>query len=172
MADAFGGNSTASEPMDISLDGYNGRSITLQAPAIFAHDCDREQMAIFASEDRSPDRYLERGGPDGDGMQGQFDELWILDVNGRIVVLDLAYDRGTPRTPWTSSEASWPRLHSTCPDRSGRDRCAGGPRRPPAFSSQSSGFKRLALRRRPSQSRRHHLRPLLMATHIEPRVAL
>jgi len=93
----FGSKSTASEPTDISLGGYHGRSITLHAPAIFAHDCDREQMAIFASEDRSPDRYLRRGGPDGGSMQGQFDELWILDVNGQIVVLDLAYHADTPQ---------------------------------------------------------------------------
>ena len=93
----FGANSTASEPTDISLDGYNGRSITLQAPSIFAHSCDRDQMAIFASEDRSPDRYLQRGGADGVSMQGQFDELWILKVNGQIVVLDLAYYSDTPQ---------------------------------------------------------------------------
>ena len=95
--EAFGVNSTASKPTDTSLDGYNGRSITLHAPVIFAHICDREQMAIFASEDRSPDRYLQRDLPDGGSMQGQFDELWILDVNGQIVVLDLAYRSDTPQ---------------------------------------------------------------------------
>jgi hypothetical protein len=54
-------------------------------------------MAIFASEDRSPDRYLQRGGPEGGSMQGQTDELWIVDVNGQIVVLDLAYYSATPQ---------------------------------------------------------------------------
>jgi hypothetical protein len=95
--DPLGVDSWASEPTDVSVDGYNGRSITLHAPAIFAHDCDRDQMAIFASEDRSPDRYLQRGGPDGGSMQGQTDELWIVDVNGQIVVLDLAYYSATPQ---------------------------------------------------------------------------
>lgn len=95
--DALGTISSASEPRVVSLNGYNGMSITLKAPSIFAHDCGYEWMAIFASEDRSPHRYLLRGGPNGGSMQGQFDELWILDVNGQIVVLDLAYHSDTPQ---------------------------------------------------------------------------
>ena len=87
-----------SEPGDISVDGYSGKSITLHAPDVFPHDCDLEQWAYFASEDASPERYMVRGGPDGQqSMQGQTDELWIVDVDDAVVVLDIAYDVGTPQ---------------------------------------------------------------------------
>ena len=97
--DPFGGNSTASEPTAVSLAGFDGKAIALQAPVIFNHSCDEDRMAIFATEHRSPERYLQRCGASVpcDDTQGQIDELWILDVGGRIVVLDIAYNRATPQ---------------------------------------------------------------------------
>jgi hypothetical protein len=86
----------ATEPSAISVDGYSGKSITLHAPDIFNHDCDLDQHAYFATEDESPARYLVRGGPEVAGMQGQNDEMWIVDVDGAVVVLDMGYDPSTP----------------------------------------------------------------------------
>jgi hypothetical protein len=86
----------ATEPTDISVDGYSGKSITLHAPGVFSHDCDLDQHAYFATEDDSPARYLVRGGPEVVGMQGQNDEMWIVDVDGAVVVLDMGYEPSTP----------------------------------------------------------------------------
>jgi hypothetical protein len=82
----------ASAPLDITVDGYSGKSITLHVPddAVF-DQCDRGkfgswQPAAMASD--GPDRYHQ--GP------GQIDELVILDVSGKLMVFDAAYYTGTP----------------------------------------------------------------------------
>jgi hypothetical protein len=81
----------ASEPVDVTVDGYAGRSITLHVPddAMFS-ECDR---AIFASwglgAEPNPKRYHQ--GP------GQIDKLWILDVDGELAVIDAGYYEGTPQ---------------------------------------------------------------------------
>jgi hypothetical protein len=84
----------ASAPVDITLDGYTGKAITLHVPddANFVA-CDQGYFAMF-QEDLAvgPDaisRYAQ--GP------GQIDEVWILDVDGQMVVIDWAYFAETPQ---------------------------------------------------------------------------
>jgi hypothetical protein len=82
----------ASAPVDITVDGYAGKSITLHVPddARFS-DCDEATFASWAGggDDPSagPSRYHQ--GP------GQIDELWILDVDGQLIVMDAMYGAET-----------------------------------------------------------------------------
>jgi hypothetical protein len=82
-----------SVPSDITLDGHEGKSITLHVPddAAFA-SCDAGRFCTLGDPVRSStdscDRYAQ--GP------GQIDEMWIVDVEGRPVVVDWAYYAGTP----------------------------------------------------------------------------
>jgi len=72
----------ASAPVDVTVGGYAGKSITLHVPddAVF-EDCEGGEFASFGIEGESgPDRYHQ--GP------GQVDELWIVDVDGVIVIID------------------------------------------------------------------------------------
>jgi len=84
----------ATEPVDVTVGGYAGKSITLTVPndggdraAAFA-DCDQGTFATYGIAPDGPARYQQ--GP------GQIDEFWILDVGGQIVILDASY---TPATP-------------------------------------------------------------------------
>ena len=83
----------ASAPVDITLDGYAGKSITLHVPddAVFS-ECDERRFASWAGGGDAlsvgPSRYQQ--GP------GQIDELWILDVDGVLTVLDAAHYAQTP----------------------------------------------------------------------------
>ncbi len=73
--------------MDITLDGYAGKSITLHVPddAVLSGeftDCDQGTFGIWTvSIDGAPgpEPYRYNQGP------GQIDELWILDVDGVLV---------------------------------------------------------------------------------------
>jgi hypothetical protein len=80
----------ASAPVDITLDGYAGKSITLHVPddADFTQ-CDDGLFSSWGSRDEDPSRYHQ--GP------GQIDKLWIVDVDGHLVVIDGAYYAGTPQ---------------------------------------------------------------------------
>ena len=89
----------ATAPVDVTVDGYAGKSITLHVPddAVFANgkftDCDQGNFGSWAAvsgagPDPTPSRYSQ--GP------GQIDELWILDVNGVMVVFDTGYYAVTP----------------------------------------------------------------------------
>lgn len=81
----------ATEPVDVSIDGHAGKAMTLHVPddAVFS-SCD---LGYFGSwgivDDATPSRYHQD--------PGQIDELWILDVDGELVVLDAAYYAGTPQ---------------------------------------------------------------------------
>jgi len=80
----------ASAPVDVTLDGYEGKSITLHVPddAVFS-ECDQDTFGSWGVESEStPGRYSQD--------PGQIDELWILDVDGELVVIDTAYYEGTP----------------------------------------------------------------------------
>ena len=55
-------------------------------------DCDKDLFAFYGIEG-SPDDH-ERNAQGA----GQIDELWILDVNGSIVILDATYTPATPAT--------------------------------------------------------------------------
>jgi hypothetical protein len=87
----------ASDPVDITLDGYAGKSMALHVPEDVAFadgdgdftDCDQGYFGSWGAEGNSePERYHQ--GP------GQIDELWILDVDGDLVVIDAAHYPGTP----------------------------------------------------------------------------
>jgi len=85
----------ASAPVDITVDGYAGKAITLHVPddAVFS-DCDQGffgswTIPVGGGPATTPDRYHQ--GP------GQIDEVWIVDVDGVLVVLDWAYYEGTPQ---------------------------------------------------------------------------
>ena len=80
----------ASTPVDVTIDGHAGKSITLHVPedAVFA-DCDQGYFASWGVETESAARYHQD--------PGQIDELWILDVDGELVVIDAAYYEGTPQ---------------------------------------------------------------------------
>lgn len=82
----------ASAPVDITVDGYSGKSITLHVPddAVFAQ-CDQGKFGSWQSAEVAsdgPDRYHQR--------PGQIDELLILDISGKLMVFDSAYYKGTP----------------------------------------------------------------------------
>ncbi|MGH2463672.1 MAG: hypothetical protein ACRDFZ_08650, partial [Candidatus Limnocylindria bacterium] len=80
----------ATAPVDVTVGGFTGKSITLHVPddAVFS-DCDQGYFGTLVdSLEPTPSRYHQ--GP------GQIDELWILDVNGVLVIIDTAYYAGTP----------------------------------------------------------------------------
>lgn len=79
----------ASEPVDITLDGYAGKAITLHVPedAVFS-ECDQGFFGSWGVPGDDPARYHQ--GP------GQIDEVWIVDVNGELAIIDTAYYAGTP----------------------------------------------------------------------------
>lgn len=79
----------ATEPVDITLDGYAGQAIVLRVPddADFAA-CDQGQFASWGVAGEDPARWHQ--GP------GQIDNVWVLDVDGHVVVIDWAYYDATP----------------------------------------------------------------------------
>jgi hypothetical protein len=88
----------ASEPSDIMVAGYSGRSITLHVPADPEWDanCDEGTFGTLAADDDgdgepASDPQRSQQGP------GQIDEFWVLDVDGRPVMLDLTYWPDTPQ---------------------------------------------------------------------------
>lgn len=80
----------AEEPVDVTVGGHAGTSITLHVPdgAEF-DDCDQGEFCSF-TEDMATvcHRYQQ--------FPGQIDELWILDVNGQVVVIDATWGETTP----------------------------------------------------------------------------
>lgn len=81
----------ASEPVEITVDGYAGKAITLHVPddAVFS-DCDQGLFGSWGvpGDDVTPFRYHQD--------PGQIDEVWIVDVNGELAIIDWAYYAGTP----------------------------------------------------------------------------
>jgi hypothetical protein len=76
----------ASAPTDITVDGYAGKAITLHVPddAVFS-DCDQSTFGSWKVPDSGtgPSRYHQ--GP------GQIDEVWVIDVDGLVMAIDVAY---------------------------------------------------------------------------------
>lgn len=84
-------------PVDVTVDGHAGKSITLHVPddAVFS-DCARGEFRTLVE------------GPDGARYHqdpGQIDKLWILDVDGQPMVFDIAYYEGTPQEVVDEMEA-------------------------------------------------------------------
>lgn len=80
----------ASAAVDITLDGYTGKSVTLHVPddANFG-SCDQGYFGSWGDDvEPTPTRYHQ--GP------GEIDEVWVLDVDGLMVVIDWAHYAGTP----------------------------------------------------------------------------
>lgn len=87
-------------PVDIAVDGHAGKSITLHVPSDIAYtaeeftDCDDGMFCQFFDPEHS--------GPPVDAcartaqFPGQIDELWIVEVNDALVIIDAAYFEGTP----------------------------------------------------------------------------
>ncbi len=86
----------ASEPVDITVDGYAGKSLTLHVPDDASFDeCDDGNFGYWASIDPefgddgvSPSRHAQ--------APGQVDTLYILDLDGVIMIIDTSYYAGTP----------------------------------------------------------------------------
>ena len=82
----------ASEPVDVTVGGYAGKGITLHVPddAVFS-ECDQGLFGSWGvpGDDLTPFRYHQD--------PGQIDEVWIVDVNGELAIIDLAYYEGTPQ---------------------------------------------------------------------------
>jgi hypothetical protein len=85
----------ATEPVDVTVDGYAGKSITLHVPDDAAYaggqfsECDQGYFGSWAwGSDPTPSRYHQ--GP------GQIDQVWVVDVNGTLVTIDAAWYEGTP----------------------------------------------------------------------------
>lgn len=96
-----------SEPRDITVDGHAGKSITLRVPddAAFAQ-CDR-------SAGEPEGRFCTLSGEGGDPERcqryhqfpGQIDELWILDVDGDVAVIDAMWSDTTAAEPRAEMQA-------------------------------------------------------------------
>jgi hypothetical protein len=74
----------ASEPVDVTVGGYTGKAITLHVPDDASpDDCEGGEFGTFGTAPDALDRYQQGA--------GQVDELWILDVDGSIVIIDAMY---------------------------------------------------------------------------------
>ncbi len=82
----------ASEPADVTVDGYAGKSITLHVPedAVFG-GCDQGLFGSWGVAGGVPGPYRYHQDP------GQIDEVWVVDVNGELAIIDVAYYEGTPQ---------------------------------------------------------------------------
>ena len=79
----------ASDPVDVTIGGYSGKSITLHVPDDAVFDgCDLGDFTSYGVTGDEPTRYHQ--GP------AQIDEFWIVDVDGSIAVLDATYRADTP----------------------------------------------------------------------------
>ena len=89
----------ATAPVNVTVGGFAGKAITLQVPMSYDlpgasrdekfADCDESTLAFYGVEGETGNARNAQGA-------GQIDELWILDVDGSIVILDAAYSPATP----------------------------------------------------------------------------
>lgn len=92
-------SSDATAPVDVTVGGFAGKALTLHVPMSFDlpnatreekfADCDNDVFAFYGVEGETGEARNAQGA-------GQIDELWILDVDGSIVILDAAYSPATP----------------------------------------------------------------------------
>jgi len=80
----------AAAPEEITLDGYSGKKITLLTPddARF-RDCDEHHFSTLGVAGEDPALWQQG--------RGEIDEIWVVDVNGRIVLLEGGYWAHTPQ---------------------------------------------------------------------------
>lgn len=96
----------ATEPIDISVGGYAGKAVTVHVPMTYdlpdaTRDeefaaCDNASFVFYSVEGAGSDAGESTGDARGAQGPGQVDELWILDVEGSLVILDAAYSPATP----------------------------------------------------------------------------
>ena len=95
----------ASDPTDITVDGYAGKSITLHVPddAVF-DDCDQGNFGYWATIDPefgddgvSPSRHAQ--------APGQTDTLYVLDLDGVTMIIDTSSYTGTSAEDIATLEA-------------------------------------------------------------------
>ena len=89
----------ATAPLDVTVGGYAGKAITLQVPISFDlpnatreekfADCDSTIFGYYGVQGETEPARNAQGA-------GQIDELWILDVDGSVVILDATYSPSTP----------------------------------------------------------------------------
>lgn len=81
----------ATPAVDVTVGGYTGKSITLHVPVDAGFgQCDQGYFGSWGGPaEPTPYRYSQ--GP------GQIDEIWAVDVDGELVVVDGAYFEGTPQ---------------------------------------------------------------------------
>ena len=91
LIDALANQASRAEsaPEDITVDGYTGKKIVVGMHPVDLDACDEGRVALFGLPDNDPARYSQ--------SKDQIEDLWALDVNGVLVVLDGAYYAETPR---------------------------------------------------------------------------
>ena len=86
-------------PVDVTVGGYQGKALTVSVPMTF-HLPGSTREERFADCDQSIFGYYGIEGETGPSRNaqgaGQIDELWILDVDGNVVILDATYSPATP----------------------------------------------------------------------------
>jgi hypothetical protein len=92
-------STNATAPVDVTVGGFAGKAVTLHVPMTFEvpnatreeefADCDEDAFAFYGVEGETGHARNAQG-------PGQVDELWILDVDGELVILDAAYSPATP----------------------------------------------------------------------------
>lgn len=85
----------ASAPVDITVDGHAGKSITLQVPDPWPADCESDHFCTFVDPTLTNPLPADNCARNAHGP-GLIDELWIVDVDGTLVIIDAAYWEGTP----------------------------------------------------------------------------
>lgn len=83
------GSRDESAPEDITVDGYDGKKIILRMHDVDIDACDEGTFALFGVTGEDPARWSQ--GP------GQIEEVWAMDVDGQVVVLDGLYYAETPQ---------------------------------------------------------------------------
>ena len=89
----------ATTPVDVTVGGYAGKAVSVQVPMTFDvpnatrderfADCDDNVFGFYGVEgDTGPARNAQGA--------GQVDDLWILDVDGAIVIIDATYGPAAP----------------------------------------------------------------------------
>jgi hypothetical protein len=92
-------SSDPTEPVDVTVGGFEGKALTLRVPMSFDIpgasreqrfvDCDNATYAFYGIEGEDLETRNAQGA-------GQIDELWILDVDGSILIIDATYGPATP----------------------------------------------------------------------------
>jgi hypothetical protein len=78
----------ATEPLDVTIGGYPAKSITLHTPDdLESGACELDAFVTLSTAEDALSRYQQ--GP------GQVDELWFVDVEGIIVMIDASRGSGT-----------------------------------------------------------------------------